>query len=153
MYTSILHGLLTGFLFPLIPLFFFRELPLPNFFDAEAEARIQAASQNQAQDQTQGQTQSWNRDRRPSGLDFAQRGITANRPADGGSGAGGVRPGPVGAIGQPPQLAAMGAEAEMSLGVVFGKRMQVGDFFCICRMSIGDRTLTDGRWGYCWGRY
>ncbi|ORX37232.1 hypothetical protein BD324DRAFT_650838 [Kockovaella imperatae] len=39
MYTSILHGLLTGFLFPLIPWFFFRELPLPNFFDADAEAR------------------------------------------------------------------------------------------------------------------
>ena len=29
---------LTGFLLPLTSLFFFRELPLPNFFDAEAEA-------------------------------------------------------------------------------------------------------------------
>lgn len=38
MYTSILHGLLTGFLFSLTPWFFFREEPLPNFFDAEAEA-------------------------------------------------------------------------------------------------------------------
>lgn len=38
MYTSILHGLLTGYLFPLTSLFFFRELPLPNFFDADAEA-------------------------------------------------------------------------------------------------------------------
>ena len=38
MYTSTLHGLLTGFLCPLIPWFFFRELPLPNFFDADAEA-------------------------------------------------------------------------------------------------------------------
>ncbi|CAK9784614.1 hypothetical protein CC85DRAFT_270087 [Cutaneotrichosporon oleaginosum] len=38
MYTAILHGLLTGFLFPLTPWFFFREEPLPNFFDAEAEA-------------------------------------------------------------------------------------------------------------------
>lgn len=38
MYTSILHGLLAGFLFPLIPWLFFREAPLPNFFDAEAEA-------------------------------------------------------------------------------------------------------------------
>jgi len=38
MFTSILHGLLTGFLFPIQPWFYFRELPLPNFFDAEAEA-------------------------------------------------------------------------------------------------------------------
>lgn len=28
-----MHGLLTGFLFPLFPWFFFKELPLPNFFD------------------------------------------------------------------------------------------------------------------------
>lgn len=38
MFTSILHGLLTGFLFPITPWFFFREAPLPNFFDADAEA-------------------------------------------------------------------------------------------------------------------
>lgn len=38
MFTSILHGLLTGFLFPILPWFFFRETPLPNFFDADAEA-------------------------------------------------------------------------------------------------------------------
>ncbi|BEI89271.1 uncharacterized protein CcaverHIS019_0206330 [Cutaneotrichosporon cavernicola] len=38
MYTAILHGLLAGFLYPLTPWFFFREEPLPNFFDAEAEA-------------------------------------------------------------------------------------------------------------------
>ena len=40
MYSSILYGLLTGFLFPLLPWFFFRELPLPNFFDADAEATL-----------------------------------------------------------------------------------------------------------------
>ncbi|WVO18085.1 hypothetical protein L204_105786 [Cryptococcus depauperatus] len=39
LYTSILHGLLVGFLFPLMAWLFFRELPLPNFFDADAEAR------------------------------------------------------------------------------------------------------------------
>ena len=44
MYTSILHGLLTGFLFPLTPWFFFRELPLPNFFDADSEARGEDSS-------------------------------------------------------------------------------------------------------------
>ena len=38
MYTSILHGALTGFLYPIMPFFFFREPPLPNFFDADAEA-------------------------------------------------------------------------------------------------------------------
>ncbi|OCF57069.1 hypothetical protein L486_05928 [Kwoniella mangroviensis CBS 10435] len=38
LYSSILHGLLTGFLFPITPWFFFREPPLPNFFDADAEA-------------------------------------------------------------------------------------------------------------------
>ncbi len=38
MFTSTLNGLLAGFLFPIIPWFFFRELPLPNFFDADAEA-------------------------------------------------------------------------------------------------------------------
>ncbi|WRT67947.1 uncharacterized protein IL334_004921 [Kwoniella shivajii] len=38
MYTSILHGLLTGFLFPILPWFFFREPPLPNFFDSEYQA-------------------------------------------------------------------------------------------------------------------
>ncbi len=38
LYTSILQGLLTGFLVPLTPWFFFREIPLPNFFDADAEA-------------------------------------------------------------------------------------------------------------------
>lgn len=38
MFTSILHGLLTGFLFPIMPWFFFRDMPLPNFFDADAAA-------------------------------------------------------------------------------------------------------------------
>ncbi|KAJ9117617.1 hypothetical protein QFC22_004467 [Naganishia vaughanmartiniae] len=33
LYSSILHGLLIGFLYPLIPWFFFRDLPSPNFFD------------------------------------------------------------------------------------------------------------------------
>ena len=37
-YSSILQGLLTGFLYPLLPILFFREMPLPNFFEAEAEA-------------------------------------------------------------------------------------------------------------------
>ena len=37
-YTSILNGLLTGFLYPLLPFFFLHEPPLPNFFDADAEA-------------------------------------------------------------------------------------------------------------------
>lgn len=40
---SILHGLLVGFLFPLMGWFFIRELPLPNFFDAEAEAQVELA--------------------------------------------------------------------------------------------------------------
>jgi hypothetical protein len=35
MFTSILHGLLTGFLFPIQPWLYLRELPLPNFFDDE----------------------------------------------------------------------------------------------------------------------
>ena len=34
-----MNGLLTGFFYPILPVFFFREVPLPNFFDAEAEAR------------------------------------------------------------------------------------------------------------------
>lgn len=38
MFTSILHGLLAGFLFPIMPWFFVRDMPLPNFFDADAEA-------------------------------------------------------------------------------------------------------------------
>ncbi|ODO00212.1 hypothetical protein I350_06838 [Cryptococcus amylolentus CBS 6273] len=38
LYTAILHGLLFGFLFPLLSWFFLREGPLPNFFDADAEA-------------------------------------------------------------------------------------------------------------------
>lgn len=33
LYSSIFHGILIGFLFPLLPWFFFRELPSPNFFD------------------------------------------------------------------------------------------------------------------------
>jgi hypothetical protein len=32
-YTSILTGLLVGFLYPILPWFFFREIPAPNFFD------------------------------------------------------------------------------------------------------------------------
>ncbi|KAE8542165.1 hypothetical protein D1P53_001648 [Cryptococcus gattii VGV] len=40
-YMSILHGLLVGFLFPLMGWFFIRELPLSNFFDAEAEAQVE----------------------------------------------------------------------------------------------------------------
>jgi len=32
-----MHGLLTGFLFPITPIILFRDLPLPNFFDADAE--------------------------------------------------------------------------------------------------------------------
>lgn len=33
LYSSIFHGILIGFLFPLLPWFFFREIPSPNFFD------------------------------------------------------------------------------------------------------------------------
>lgn len=49
MYSSILNGLLTGFLYPILPLFFFREVPLPNFFDAEAEARGEAVPSSVAE--------------------------------------------------------------------------------------------------------
>jgi hypothetical protein len=49
MYTSILNGLLIGFLVPLTPWFFFRDLPLPNFFDAEAEADERARREEAAQ--------------------------------------------------------------------------------------------------------
>jgi hypothetical protein len=38
MFSSTLHGLLAGFLFPIMPWFFFRDIALPNFFDADAEA-------------------------------------------------------------------------------------------------------------------
>jgi hypothetical protein len=39
LYTSILTGLLFGFLFPITPWFFFREIPAPNFFEPlEAES-------------------------------------------------------------------------------------------------------------------
>ncbi|OCF35126.1 hypothetical protein I316_03167 [Kwoniella heveanensis BCC8398] len=48
LYTSILYGLLTGFLFPLIPWFFFRETPLPNFFDSDAEAIAFAISRSES---------------------------------------------------------------------------------------------------------
>lgn len=48
MYTSILHGLLIGFLIPLAPWFFFRDGPLPNFFDAEAEAEEVAQRADEA---------------------------------------------------------------------------------------------------------
>lgn len=33
LYSSIFHGILIGFLFPLLPWFFFREIPSPNFFE------------------------------------------------------------------------------------------------------------------------
>jgi hypothetical protein len=33
LYSSIFHGILIGFLFPLLPWFFFREIPSANFFD------------------------------------------------------------------------------------------------------------------------
>ncbi|WOO76827.1 DSC E3 ubiquitin ligase complex subunit 3 [Vanrija pseudolonga] len=49
MYTSILHGLLIGFLVPLTPWFFFRDPPLPNFFDAEAEATDLRRREEEAQ--------------------------------------------------------------------------------------------------------
>ncbi|GMK55149.1 hypothetical protein CspeluHIS016_0202050 [Cutaneotrichosporon spelunceum] len=49
MYTAILHGLLTGFLYALMAWFFFRDEPLPNFFDAEAEAdKIAARAEAEA---------------------------------------------------------------------------------------------------------
>lgn len=38
MYSNIMHGLLTGFLWPVLPILLFRDPPLPNFFDADAEA-------------------------------------------------------------------------------------------------------------------
>lgn len=38
MYSSIMNGLLIGFLLPLPPALFWREHPHPNFFDADAEA-------------------------------------------------------------------------------------------------------------------
>ncbi|OXG76761.1 hypothetical protein C345_06621 [Cryptococcus neoformans A2-102-5] len=46
-YMSILHGLLVGFLFPLMGWFFIRE-SLPNFFDAEAEAQAELAGSGYA---------------------------------------------------------------------------------------------------------
>jgi len=49
MYTSILNGLLIGFLVPLVPWFFFRDAPLPNFFDAEAEAEERVRREEAAQ--------------------------------------------------------------------------------------------------------
>lgn len=33
-----------GFLYPILPLFYFRESPLGNFFDAEADAEADAAA-------------------------------------------------------------------------------------------------------------
>lgn len=38
MYSDIMYGLLTGFLWPILPILLFRDPPLPNFFDADAEA-------------------------------------------------------------------------------------------------------------------
>lgn len=48
MFASILHGFLIGFLFPLLPWFFFKDQPLPNFFDAEAEADQRARREEAA---------------------------------------------------------------------------------------------------------
>lgn len=48
MFASILHGFLIGFLWPLLPWFFFKDQPLPNFFDAEAEADQRARREEAA---------------------------------------------------------------------------------------------------------
>lgn len=48
MFVSILHGLLVGFLYSLLPWFFFKDQPLPNFFDAEAEADQRARREEAA---------------------------------------------------------------------------------------------------------
>ena len=47
LYTSTMKGLLAGFLFPMTPMFWFRELPIPNLFDAEYEA-IEAERQGRS---------------------------------------------------------------------------------------------------------
>ncbi|RSH90943.1 hypothetical protein EHS25_010119 [Saitozyma podzolica] len=102
MYTSILHGLLTGFLFPLIPIFWFRELPLPNFFDAEAEA-IAAAGRSASRSGTGARAGGGTRGTAVGGR--------------GGSGGGGGGGGAGGGEGS--------SESSRTLPI-FGKRMRMG---------------------------
>lgn len=119
MYTSILHGLLTGFLFPLIPIFWFRELPLPNFFDAEAEA-IAAASRSASRSGT------------GAGVGGDARGTGAAEGRGGSGGAGGGEGSSESSRALPSER--MGEEVVSSS--VFGKRMRVsgGAVFCPARL-------------------
>jgi hypothetical protein len=115
MYTSILHGLLTGFLFPLMPMFWFRELPLPNFFDAEAEV-IDATgleSEREGRLDVQGGGASGGASRRgrlPAGL-----GLSTMRSSEGARNAGG----------------------DIVASSVFGKRMQVSLKRPLCPRTSG----------------
>ncbi|WWD18638.1 hypothetical protein CI109_103091 [Kwoniella shandongensis] len=124
LYTSILHGLLTGFLFPLIPWFFFRELPLPNFFDADAEAAAQAQSHSNTSVATT---------RRASNGHGAS--ASASASAGNGGGGGGIPDSAV--IGDTEEMVTarrIAARWNLGAGVggepvqsqVFGKRMQMG---------------------------
>ncbi|KAJ9092928.1 hypothetical protein QFC21_006640 [Naganishia friedmannii] len=61
LYSSILHGLLIGFLYPLIPWFFFRDLPSPNFFDPLESPDAPAPTQSR-----HGQQQHANRPEPPA---------------------------------------------------------------------------------------
>ncbi|KAL7420772.1 hypothetical protein Q5752_004724 [Cryptotrichosporon argae] len=120
MYTSILHGLLVGFLLPLTPWFFFREPPLPNFFDAEADADARAVQGARARVLAAG----------AAGVSPAQSqgdttapdaGAHEQDPAQPPAQSRSFFPGPVASAAG---LAALTGDQVAS--VVFGKRMQMG---------------------------
>jgi hypothetical protein len=112
MYTSILHGLLTGFLFPLIPIFWFRELPLPNFFDAEAEA-MAAAGRSASRSGTGAR----------AGGDTRGTGAAGGRGGSGGGGGGAG--GGEGSSESSRTLPSERMGEEVVSSSVFGKRMRV----------------------------
>ncbi|KAK8858743.1 hypothetical protein IAR55_002972 [Kwoniella newhampshirensis] len=133
LYTSILHGLLTGFLFAIIPWFFFRELPLPNFFDADAEALTLFQARTQAHSETQSgpQGDSTTTTRRDSSNDShpGQGGgpsTTAAAAAVAGAAGAETQSGDMGRRVAARVAGNLGVGGETLTGQVFGKRMQMG---------------------------
>jgi hypothetical protein len=134
-YTSILTGLLVGFLYPILPWFFFREIPAPNFFDPlevepdrlpPSSGSSYGASAREVNSEALEETLDWSMGIIPGAGGRSTGGGTTGT---GTGGTGTTRGASEVAPGNPGQRGLFGlrgrAGGEWITGVVFGQRVQV----------------------------
>jgi len=132
-YTSILTGLLVGFLYPILPWFFFREIPAPNFFeplevehDRTGSSTTTAGSSGRTGEVLEEQLD-WSMGILPNATGSTGSGSTG---ANAGGRAGGRSGSSETAPGNPGTRGLFGLRGrpggEWVTGVVFGQRVQVG---------------------------